>query len=561
MILILLSWIVMLFFFIPTGIFLKSILKIETNNLSIITFLGMFLQTVFLCICCFFTNIGIEVFVINAILVAVFSFFKINEIKNVFIYFENCFIINTLFSKIIFFIILISSLFVCSKSPFLIDNESYYIQTIKWINEFGFVKGLANLHIFFAQSSPFHVLQAGFNFSFINNNFNDLNGLILVISSLFFIQKFDEKHKQKIKFHWIGIIPVFNILFFQFISQPSPDFIIIVISQIIFYLFVEEHQSENAIKSSILLFLFLTLVKVTITPIAILILFWIYKKKSFLNLFVIFGIIISLIFLLKNTIISGYPFYPFEFYSINFDWKIPKNLFLFITESSKNTGYFENEVVLNPTFYQKIYAWVHLSGLNRIFNLGMILLFILSLFTNEFRKNKNYRILYFVLLIHFLILLLTSPQFRFFLPEFVFFAVLIANNCINYLKINFKVYQTVMVLFLVFSIILVEYLDFKKLTDNKYLQQNSSFGLENFIYPKSNSKYINLKFEKNKNGNLEYYSPKENFFFFGTGDGNLPCVNKFQVEYLEKYYFIKPQMRTNNLKDGFYSKILKPTNE
>ena len=28
--------------------------------------------------------------------------------------------------------------------PFIIDNESYYIQTIKWLNEYGFVKGLAN---------------------------------------------------------------------------------------------------------------------------------------------------------------------------------------------------------------------------------------------------------------------------------------------------------------------------------------------------------------------------------------------------------------------------------
>ena len=561
MVLILLSWIVMLLFFIPNGMFLKSIIKIETNNLSIITFLGMFLQTIFLCFCCFFTNLGIEIFVANAILVSIITFYKSSEIKIVLAEFKNSFKLNSVFSNIILIIIFISTLFTSSKSPFLIDNESYYIQTIKWINEFGFVKGLANLHIFFAQSSPFHVLQAGFNFSFLTNKLNDLNGFILIISSFFFIHKFEKIYVETNNFHWIGMIPVFNVLFFLFISQPSPDFIIIVVSQIIFYLFIEENQSENALKSSILLFLFLAFVKVTIAPIAILILFWIHKKKRFLNLFIIFGIIISLIFVFKNTIISGYPFYPFKFFSFDFDWKIPENLFLFITESSKNTGYFENEVVLNPTFYQKIYAWLHLSGLNRVFNLGIILLFFLSLFTNEFKKNKNYRILYFILLIHFLVLLLTSPQFRFFLPEFVFFTVLIISNCINYLKINFRVYQILMVLFLVFSIILVEYLDFKKLTNNKYLQQKSSFGLENFIFPKSNSKYINLKFEKNQNENLEYYSPKENFFFFGTGDGILPCVNKVQIDYFEKYYFIKPQLRTDNLKDGFYSKISKPNNE
>ena len=113
-----------------------------------------------------------------------------------------------------------------------------------------------------------------------------------------------------------------------------------------------------------------------------------------------------------------------------------------------------------------------------------------------------------------------------------------------------------MVLFIAFSIILFEYFDFKKLTNNKYLQLKSRFELENIIFPKSNSKYPNLKFDKIQNENLEYYSPKENFFFFGTSDGSLPCVNKVQIDYFEKYYFIKPQLRTNNLKDGFYSKIL-----
>ena len=188
MILILLSWIVILLFFIPTGIFLKSILKIETNNLSIITFLGMFWQSIFLCICSFFTNIGIEIFITNAILVSFISYNRKKEIKNSLIEFKNFFKINSIFSKINLLITLISCLFVSSKSPFLIDNESCYIQTIKWINEFGFVKGLANLHIFLEQTSPFHVLQAGFNFSFLTNNLNDLNGLILVILCLYFIK-------------------------------------------------------------------------------------------------------------------------------------------------------------------------------------------------------------------------------------------------------------------------------------------------------------------------------------------------------------------------------------
>ena len=93
-----------------------------------------------------------------------------------------------------------------------------------------------------------------------------------------------------------------------------------------------------------------------------------------------------------------------------------------------------NKVVENPTFYQKIIGWLNLSGLNRIFNFGMLMLFLLTLFTKDFRKLKLFRILYLVIVIHFFVLLFTSPQFRYFLPEFMFFTVLIVANFANYFK-------------------------------------------------------------------------------------------------------------------------------
>ena len=42
--------------------------------------------------------------------------------------------------KLILILITLSIIAQCSTAPFVIDNESYYIQTIKWINEYGFVK-------------------------------------------------------------------------------------------------------------------------------------------------------------------------------------------------------------------------------------------------------------------------------------------------------------------------------------------------------------------------------------------------------------------------------------
>ena len=67
--------------------------------------------------------------------------------------------------------------------------------------------------------------------------------------------------------------------------------------------------------------------------------------------------------------------------------------------------------------------------------------------------------------------------------------------------------------------------------------------------PKKNTVY--LDFEK---GNLKYHSPQETSFLYETGNGELPCINKIQIDYFEKKLAVFPQMRTKNTKDGFYSK-------
>lgn len=86
----------------------------------------------------------------------------------------------------------------------------------------------------------------------------------------------------------------------------------------------------------------------------------------------------------------------------------------------------------------------------------------------------------------------------------------------------------------------------------------SNFSSKNIIFPYKNSKY-DTAFEPIVNGNLKYNSPIENSFFWGSGDGDLPCVNKDQIAYFEKYFYTKPQLRTKHLKDGFYPKKVKPS--
>lgn len=85
------------------------------------------------------------------------------------------------------------------------------------------------------------------------------------------------------------------------------------------------------------------------------------------------------------------------------------------------------------------------------------------------------------------------------------------------------------------------------------MMELSNFSTENIIFPHENTKN-NTTFEVIQLGNMNYNSPIQNDFFWASGNGALPCVNKDQIAYFKKYFYIIPQQRTKDLKDGFYAK-------
>jgi hypothetical protein len=154
------------------------------------------------------------------------------------------------------------------------------------------------------------------------------------------------------------------------------------------------------------------------------------------------------------------------------------------------------------------------------------------------------------MVLQFGLLLFTSPQFRFFIHFLLFFGFLVLSSFINSKRsVLFFLFGSGL---LVLIMVLVP-LNFSVFTTNKLLSENSNFKLNESIFPHSNSKKQN-QFYKAKIGNLEYNSPMDNSFFWGTGDGALPCVNNQQLEYFKNQFHYIPQLRTNHLKEGFYSK-------
>lgn len=560
MLLIILSWIYILITTIHLGYFFDKLIRLNNKNFVITSVLGLFSVTILACIWAFFGRINIE-FHFFLLIINFFIFVRnksnILEIYRIFITdFRNL----TYSLKIYLIGIIIIIIAQCAAKPFVIDNESYYIQTIKWINEYGFVKGLANLHIFFGQTSGWHITQSAFNFSFLYADFNDLSGFCLMLGSIFAVFKLNSYFDNGLKINLIvGLLPIANVFLFQFISAPSPDLPVYVISFMMFFYFITHYNKPSKEKFNLLVILALFIVFIKPTAIAMLLIPLLFLVSNFSilksNLITSFilSVLVLALFIIKNTIITGYPLYPTQlFSSANFDFKVPKALISFYFDETKLYGFYSTKAEFNSmNLFQILIKWLTFNTINSIFNmLNVLLVFISSYFIYRYFNQKKYWILYFVMVFQFGLLLFTSPQFRFFIQFLLFFSLLIlvcfVNSKRSILILLFG--SSIIVAFLV--LVPINYFG---LTSNKLISENSYFTISEILFPHRNSKLSN-HFYKRKIGNLEYNSPDKNSYFWTNGNGKLPCVNSLQINYFKANFHYMPQMRTTYLKDGFYSK-------
>lgn len=558
MFLILLSWIYILFTTINLGFFLDKILKLKVKNFIVISILGLFFITIIASIWSVFARINFEFHIAILLLNIVLIRFNKSEIlsiyKNFFYEIENLEKSLKIFLGFITFFIIAQ----CASIPYAIDNESYYIQTIKWINEFGFVKGLANIHFFLGQTSGWHIVQSAFNFSFLYDNFNDLSGFCLLFGNLFAVQKLSDYFKNQEKTNLIiGLFPLANVFLFQFISAPSPDIPIYVFTFIIFAYFLEnykklDNETFNLISILVLFSLYIKTTAIGLCILPIIILFQNYKEIKIYKITFLSLLILSL-FLIKNTIVTGYPLFPitknFGFVS---DYQIPEKIAVLYYSLTKYFAYSLTENQFNKMLIWEVFLrWITMPKLHGIFNkLSVFLVIFTPILIYKFFNQRRFWILYFIMAVQLLLLFLSSPQYRFFMNFILFFsflwiAVFIIKRRSVLILLGFSTLATTFVLFIPMNL--------KSLARNEHAVATSNFSMTNIIFPYQNSKY-QTDFKLIEDEHFYYNSPTTIDFFWGTANGEIPCVNKKQIEYFDKKYNVKPQMRSDDLKDGFYAK-------
>ena len=557
MILILLSWSYIFFTAFLFGISFSKVVRIQEFDLVLTTILGLFSITLLATVWAFFSPINILFHIVLVLLTALFLFQ--NKATCVFVL-QTVFKQIRLYSFSIKVLLAVSSIFTLAQSatlPFIMDNESYYIQTIRWLNEYGFVKGLANLHLFLGQTSGWHITQSVYSFSFLFDRFNDLNGFCMLLGNFFAFQKLHAYYTNGNRIDLLfGLLPLTYVFLFQFISAPSPDLPVYLFAFILFSMFLSTEVPKDNFTIITVLALFAVYIKITavvllLFPIVLLVKNYKALKKTLFTISCI-GTLVLVLFVLKNTMLTGYPLFPLPYFRMDgFDYTVPSIIMdFFFSKSMMNSFYIPFEAFDSASLMDIVKHYFIYNGMAGYIGIGSLLTLIVTpIVLIKKRAVNSVWVIYFAFVCLVVLLCFSSPQYRFYVYFTLFFWLLL----LSFFLINPRWVFGLCGLSLTFvGIVVFVPLSFGDLTSNALLSQNSTFHLKNIVIPEPNSRW-KQEYKGGSVGNMSYHSPIDTSFFWVTGNGALPCVNDLQIKYFEEGFFYIPQQRSTDLSDGFYA--------
>ncbi len=232
-------------------------------------------------------------------------------------------------------------LWVSSGSTSLYDTYLYHAQAIRWIEEYGVVKGLGNLHNRFAYNSAFFCLQALFSWRFtLNRSLHSLNCLVAAIFIVYSISTLSVWKKETLKIS--DFLKLAFMIYFmgdevlRALSAPGSD---VMTQGLVLYIAAKwaelrEKKEQEIMKYGELCIFVVWAVTIKLSSGGMILLavypaVMLLKEKRFRDIFKLLaaGIAVLLPFLARNVIISGYLLYPYSAIDLfQVDWKMPASL-------------------------------------------------------------------------------------------------------------------------------------------------------------------------------------------------------------------------------------------
>jgi len=372
------------------------------------------------------------------------------------------------------------------------DDGLYYSTSIKWLQEYGTVKGLSNLNPRIGFNSNWLILQANFGFSFLDAGlFNDLNGLLYLWVFLYSLGGISDFLKGNFSLsnslRVLFFIPLLTLhlsaksdyVFYNVnqLSSSSPDIIVTILLWLIFLLFIEDIAKEKrqiSFQSLLIIFYcaWVISIKLSSIPVILLAVFciinWLRKRKTKQ---VVEITMLALLFLLpwfaRNILVSGYLVFPFSRIDVfNVAWKIPIEHVRWYENAIKVYAV-DNATNLNQPFHQSIVSWfpswfskqLFIQQSILILTLIITVVFVIAIVVQLLRKNFSFfnaTIPFFVLLATFftgiIFWLMNGPDFRMgygFLWPYCIFSIILFFR--YFLEDHFRliIYPVIIYMFLI----------------------------------------------------------------------------------------------------------------
>lgn len=271
------------------------------------------------------------------------------------------------------------------------DTYLYHAQSIRWIEEYGIVPGLGNLHNRFAYNSAFFPLQALFSLYFLmGRSLHSVNGFVVLVLAGYALCTFTAFREKKFQisdcFRLAILIFLFNAENCITMSSPGSDILALGLAVYILTKWVtywEEGEREIAPYAVLcLLGVYAVSVKLSVAMIVLLVLkpavnLIAQKRWKQIAFYLLTGIIIIAPFLARNVIISGYLVYPYpELDLFRVDWKMPEYTLLFDRNEIKAWGWGLNDVYrYNAPIAEWFPVWIKSLGntMETLFYLNLVL--------------------------------------------------------------------------------------------------------------------------------------------------------------------------------------------
>lgn len=412
MISVLLNWsyILMTAFLLGFGLcaLVDRLFQYQIGNIVNITAMGLVAATVYAQIFSLFYKVGLAA---NLILAAVCVVIALTQRKEIAAVIVKAWQDKGLAWKLGMAVSVIVWSYFTSRGYMHYDSDLYHAQSIRWIEEYGIVKGLGNIHVRFAYNSSFFALSALYSMKFFCGvSLHAVNGFLAVLLWTEVMKLFGKRqHKKTLvtDFARLGALYYLTIIYSDIVA-PASDYAIMCVVFFIIIKWLELLEKEVDEITPYALLCVAGVYAVTLKLTAGLILVLLLKPASTLirgkkwkdiGIYILMGCVTLFPWMARTVLISGYLLYPFPSLDIfDVDWKIDAAMAAVDAAEIKTWGRgLENAALVDLPVSEWITNWFQntLPSIGKLLILADVLCLLLLIgFVLRFFCGKGRDVLY-----------------------------------------------------------------------------------------------------------------------------------------------------------------------